>query len=53
MLQDFTAVPVVNLTNLNEGYNYNLYYAAKEPETIIISLEKEMGLQLRKVKRLV
>jgi len=51
ILQDLTAVPVVNLTNLNEGFDYNLYYNAKEPETIIASLEKEMGLKLLKVKR--
>ncbi|MES2827097.1 MAG: TIGR03435 family protein [Bacteroidota bacterium] len=51
ILQDFFSVPVVNMTNLEGNYDYNLYYDDSKPETLMISLEKEMGFRLRKVRR--
>jgi uncharacterized protein (TIGR03435 family) len=51
ILQELVSVPVVDATNLKGCYDYNLYYDEGKPETIRSSLEKEMGLRLRNVKR--
>lgn len=51
ILQELVSVPVVDVTGLKGCYDYNLYYDDVKPETITSSLEKEMGLRLRKVKR--
>jgi uncharacterized protein (TIGR03435 family) len=50
-LQELLSTPVVDLTNLKGNYDYTLYYEDSNPETLVKSLEKEMGLKLRKVKR--
>jgi uncharacterized protein (TIGR03435 family) len=51
ILQELVFVPIVDVTNLKGNYDYNLYYDESKPETLKTSLEKEMGLKLRKVKR--
>lgn len=52
-LQEVLAAPVLDATNLNGKYDYNLYYDENKPETLLKSLEEEIGLKLRKVKRTV
>jgi uncharacterized protein (TIGR03435 family) len=51
IVQEIVSVPVMNATSLKGNYDFNLLYDEKKPETIAASLEEEMGLKLRKVKR--
>ncbi|MCC9167339.1 TIGR03435 family protein [Pontibacter harenae] len=51
ILQNVLKEPVVDATNLQRKYDYNLYFDENKPETLLKSLEEEMGLKLRKVKR--
>jgi uncharacterized protein (TIGR03435 family) len=51
ILQELLSAPIVDATKLKGNYDYNLYYDETKPATLITSLEKEMGLTLRKVKR--
>ncbi|OUJ71815.1 TIGR03435 family protein [Hymenobacter crusticola] len=51
-LQDVLATPVVNATNLSGNYDYNFDYDNSKPEVLLKSVEQEMGLNLRRTKRL-
>jgi uncharacterized protein (TIGR03435 family) len=51
-IQEAMSTPIFDATNLSGNYDYNLYYDAAKPETLSKSLEDEMGLTLRKTKRL-
>lgn len=52
-LQGAMGAPVLDATGLSGTYDYNLYYDEGNPQTLIKSLESELGLQLRKVSRMV
>jgi uncharacterized protein (TIGR03435 family) len=51
ILQESLPFPIVDASKLKGNYDYNLYYDEGKPESLITSLEKEMGLTLRRVKR--
>lgn len=49
-IEDVLKVNVLDQTNLTEKYDYNLYWEANNPETIISALKEQLGLLLTKKK---
>ncbi|MEO1022172.1 MAG: TIGR03435 family protein [Bacteroidota bacterium] len=50
-LERALGVQVLNKTGLEEKYDYQLYWDAEEPESIISALEEQLGLVLVKISK--